>query len=356
MLNMFEVNIVDNVGFTINKTEAKVLAGGDRISAAMSFEVQVPLIFMRAFFGRNDFVIRGSASALVGGNPYIDFYLVLDNSPSMGLGATQADIDLMIKKMPDKCAFACHSTNNPSNNSLPIAQAIGVKLRIDVVRLAAENLFDKAMAMINAMGIEPMKQDQYRMASYTFGESAGAVRLTEVGVLSGNLADGQNKVRNKVALMHMTGPSQHDSADTPLPEILFDLNKKVPRAGSGSGKEDRQKIVLFVSDGVADYPAVNCSRPVINAKNRCIEPINPKDCRPLKERGVKVAVLYTAYIPVDDHFYRRDVAPYQPSISTRMKECATDGLFFEVSPSQGIVEAMEALFKKAIASPPRITG
>ena len=37
-----------------------------------------------------------------------------------------------------------------------------------------------------------------------------------------------------------------------------------------------------------------------------------------------------------------------------MKECASDGLFFEVSPSQGIDEAMNALFMKII-NMPRLT-
>jgi hypothetical protein len=32
-----------------------------------------------------------------------------------------------------------------------------------------------------------------------------------------------------------------------------------------------------------------------------------------------------------------------------MKNCATSGLYFEVDPTQGISDAMNALFKKAVA-------
>ena len=39
----------------------------------------------------------------------------------------------------------------------------------------------------------------------------------------------------------------------------------------------------------------------------------------------------------------------QNEIGLRMKECASPDLFFEVSPSQGISEAMTALFNKAVA-------
>jgi hypothetical protein len=32
-----------------------------------------------------------------------------------------------------------------------------------------------------------------------------------------------------------------------------------------------------------------------------------------------------------------------------MKACASDGFYFEVSPTQGIADAMNALFRKAVA-------
>jgi hypothetical protein len=32
-----------------------------------------------------------------------------------------------------------------------------------------------------------------------------------------------------------------------------------------------------------------------------------------------------------------------------MQSCASPGLYFEVSPTQGIAEAMKALFQKAVA-------
>jgi hypothetical protein len=38
-----------------------------------------------------------------------------------------------------------------------------------------------------------------------------------------------------------------------------------------------------------------------------------------------------------------------------MQSCASSGLYFEVSPTQGISDAMNALFKKAVADA-RISG
>lgn len=47
--------------------------------------------------------------------------------------------------------------------------------------------------------------------------------------------------------------------------------------------------------------------------------------------------------------------PFESKIATKMEECATPGFYFAVSPTDGIEEAMEALFLK-IVSAPRITS
>ena len=51
---------------------------------------------------------------------------------------------------------------------------------------------------------------------------------------------------------------------------------------------------------------------------------------------------------------RAPAPPVQGEIATKMQSCASPGLYFEVSPSQGISDAMNALFKKAL-SEARIT-
>ncbi len=69
--------------------------------------------------------VTGSSVATATMPNYIDFYLLLDNSPSMGVGATPADVALMVKNTSDSCAFACHDLNN-SNNYYKLAKTLGV--------------------------------------------------------------------------------------------------------------------------------------------------------------------------------------------------------------------------------------
>ena len=53
-------------------------------------------------------------------------------------------------------------------------------------------------------------------------------------------------------------------------------------------------------------------------------------------------------LPTND-WYKKWISPFQNEIPTRMQACASPGLYFEVSPSEGISEARDALFLKAIS-------
>ena len=82
-------------------------------------------------------------------------------------------------------------------------------------------------------------------------------------------------------------------------------------------------------------------------------------CTTLKNRGIKIAVLYTTYLALPTNAWYNswiapfNLGPYGPSpnseIAINMSSCASPGLYFEVSPTQGISQAMNALFQKAIA-------
>jgi len=101
-----------------------------------------------------------------------------------------------------------------------------------------------------------------------------------------------------------------------------------------------------------------CAQPVTNGSDpqtgknyvRCQEPLDVSYCTTLKNRGIKVAVLYTTYLPLPTNaWYNTWIAPFASQIATNMQTCASPGFYFEVSPSQGISDAMNALFKKAVA-------
>ncbi|MFX8899333.1 hypothetical protein ABTN01_19705, partial [Acinetobacter baumannii] len=84
--------IVDFKGFTLGDVSADVTDNSTGRTAIVTYKASVPTAFM-GLIGINAMPIRGSSTAASGLPTYIDFYVLLDNTPSMGVGATTADID-----------------------------------------------------------------------------------------------------------------------------------------------------------------------------------------------------------------------------------------------------------------------
>jgi hypothetical protein len=77
--------------------------------------------------------------------------------------------------------------------------------------------------------------------------------------------------------------------------------------------------------------------------------IDPNLCTSMENRGVKIAILYTTYLPLPTNaFYNQHVKPFVNNISPQIESCASPSVYFEVSPTQGS-DAMTALFQKAVA-------
>jgi hypothetical protein len=102
-----------------------------------------------------------------------------------------------------------------------------------------------------------------------------------------------------------------------------------------------QAIIFLVSDGVAD-----------ETTNPRVKPVPAALCDAIKAKNIRIAALYTTYHPMPHHSaYNTEVAPIASQIAPAMQACASPGLYFEVSPSQGIAEAMQMLFQKAVGHP-----
>ncbi|HRW78472.1 MAG TPA: Rnase Y domain-containing protein, partial [Candidatus Sabulitectum sp.] len=125
-------------------------------------------------------------------------------------------------------------------------------------------------------------------------------RLEEVAQMSADLDKGKKAV-GAVDLMTIPSQGYDNDQQTPFDKIFSEITTKVGMQGDGSGPGSREKIVFFVSDGVADHKKGPCTG--IKRASRCHEPIDPKICRTLKERNIKVAVLYTTYQRVPRNGY-----------------------------------------------------
>lgn len=357
----FHSNQRGNPEYRLLALDVQVKKNGTVIESSVSFTASLNTTLSRVL-GKNFLTVSGSATAKYETETYTDFYLLLDNSPSMGVGATPADVATMKKAIG--CAFACHlsladGSSDPNStyfrlrNKDPKAKGyINATTRIDVVAKATASLMDTAEDTRK-------KRDQYRIAVYTFGKTADDAfpdkDLQEVVSRTSDLQAAKKKV-GEIELMSVPGHGYNLDQHTNFDRALTKITAKMGESGNGASSATPEKIVFFVSDGVADsQKPKKCTKPVI-WNGRCQEPVDTKLCDDLKKQGFRIAVLYTTYLPLPgNQHYDKWIAPFQSEIGTRMQQCASPGLFFEVSPSQGISEAMSALFKKAISTP-RLTS
>jgi len=349
---LFIGNMANETGYTLNSVVAQVTKTSNAVTAKVTYSASISTMFM-SVIGLPTMAIGGTSTSTASMPKYIDFYLLLDNSPSMGVGATPTDVAAMVaatasKSSDDHCAFACHDVNN-SNNYYNLAKSLGITTRIDVLRSATQQLMDTAAATATY-------SNQFRMAIYDFGASAQTAGLRNLFALSSSLSSAKTAAGN-IDLMTVKGQNDNNDQDTAYTAILPAIDKQIATPGAGTSGAP-QKYLFFVSDGVADEANSGCLKP-LSGTARCQSPINPALCQKLKDRGIKVAVLYTTYLNLPtNEWYNKWIAPfnagpYGPSpnseIALNMQACASPGLYFEVSPTDGIADAMNALFRKAIA-------
>ena len=357
---IFNGNMAGVDGYTLNSLTPLVQKTGSNVTATISFSASVPTMFM-SVVGFKSVNRSGSSSATATMPKYIDFYLLLDNSPSMGVAATPTDVATMVSHTSDQCAFACHDYNNP-NNYYNLAKTLGVTTRMDVLRSATQQLMDTAAAT-------ETYSTQFRMAIYDFGAASKTIGLRALFSLSSSLSSAKSAAGN-IDLMGVYGNNDAYTADkdTPFTTVFPAINNEISSPGDGTTGSPL-KYLFFVSDGVADESNTGCLKTMKNGSTnispRCQSPLNPALCKTLKDRGVKIAVLYTTYLQLPTNsWYNTWIDPFNqwpfgPSpnsqIAQNMQACSSPGFYFEVSPTQGISEAMNALFQKAVADA-RIAG
>jgi Flp pilus assembly protein TadG len=167
----------------------------------VSDTASVPTAFMRiAGFNTLSMSATGQAKAAW---PYINFYLLLDDSPSMAIAATGAGVTTMVNNTPTQCspgcgcAFACHEINPSAENpplgnpggedNYQLARNLGVTLRIDLLQQAAANLMTTAQTTENNNSIA----NEYGIAIYTFD-----INLNTIFPLGFDLASAQAATSN----------------------------------------------------------------------------------------------------------------------------------------------------------------
>jgi Flp pilus assembly protein TadG len=350
--------------------------------------------------GMDTFPLKGSSTATSSTAPNIDFYLMMDTSPSMEIAATTVGINTMVANTSSQgtCAFGCHQSNpsdlpafaNSSGGQIvctvtgayadgtsfaagskfptsgrdnyDLSRCLGVTLRIDLLNTAAQNLMDTATTT------EANDHAAYRMAIYETDVNqatpANDLNLYTLQALTSNLATAKSQAATIGALEmyqnnHIVSGDSNSDMDTYLDSDLTAMNALIPTPGTGTNNptDKPQEVLFIVTDGLNDetpsrqYPPIDWS----GAK-----------CNALKNRNIRIAVLYTQYIAASGgSWYTGHVQPSLPTglpaglpsstpvgsdpMALAAQQCASPGLYYSVTTDGDVSAALIHLFQEAVA-------
>lgn len=324
--------------------------------------------------------IGGTSRANATVAPNIDFYLLLDVSSSMLLPATTAGLAAMVKATPKQggCTFACHQSfrdrvsKNPDGSSNEIyenpkdpkdstkvmdnymlARSLNIELRTDLVKEAVSQLTHVAVDIAkdnNAkyrMGISSFDFDFYNVWPSVRG-SDGTFMDADLTRVNNHVDD--TEIRPYYFNNWRTPSLKDNDVGTATSKAFLKALDTMPvKPGNGTNNpgDTPQAVLFLVTDGMRDE-----KRP----SGRPEGPIDLNYCTQVKDRGIRIAVLYTEYLPesASGTWSVNNVkTPYlspTDKISPALKDCASPGLYYKVTTDGDITKAMTDLFRQAVAT------
>jgi len=337
--------------------------------------------------------IGGAATSKASSAPNMNFYLLMDDSPSMAIGATLTDINNLITatapaKQPavssQNCGFACHETNighdGGTKDNLTIARNNNITLRIDLVTNAVNQLLNSwsncpqsgvSGGVMQCMSA--LNNTVYKAALYTFDVGLNTLQTLTTPTTAGTKVSNIQLMPVAYQNCVVSGSCNTDYG-TYIEGALSSLNTIMPAPGLGSNTagDTPQEVIFLVTDGVDDW-LLTGSQTCINSlasSKRCMQPIDPTICTTIKNRGIRIAILYTEYLQlinlgpknnITDGWYMSWINKYdQPAsstgtIATNLQACASPGLFADVQTGGNISDALTNLFIKVASSTGSLT-
>lgn len=383
----------------INLTTDAVAAGRDRATRAFTINaghipfatVQAPTInITRSASGstfsstvqyyattRNNFgQLFNQASTNLGGSTaasadipsYIDFYLLIDVSASMGLPSTQ-DGQNYLAANNSNCQFACHFPDQNAGYNFAVSQ--GIQLRSGAVNSAVCGLLALAKA--------PTVPNQYRVGLYPF-----ISQMATLSPLSSDYAtlwttatcDQYNPTAFTTLLdsgstqLATNGDTStgDGSGGTHFETTLASIQATISPYGDGSSATKSKPFVFLITDGMENtqqfalaqsyrwyYPGGSSLR---QQSNRSwwtgTNPItmDPALCASLKNAGATISVLYIPYttlsVTSQNTGETQQANTATAFIPQALLSCASPGYFQTANAPADINTALANMFNQAI--------
>jgi len=387
--NVFNGNMNGVTGYTLSSLTATVTKTGILLASNVQFTATVPAVFLK-IVGFTTITLTGTSSSTASLPPYLDFYLMLDVSGSMGLPSTNAEQTRLAAINPDNysqypngCTFACHFTaqnacgnssqkyntngyclgytlsrnaGNSGNTPVSACPTDGtsacIQLRADAVGYAVTQLFVTANASKKVtnqfrIGLYPFIQNLYAYYPLTSSINGSTTNSSTINYAAANLA----------SLLDTGVNATLGSGGTHFENALPTMNTLIASVGDGSTSLTPLPYVFLVTDGAQNYQTQwNFGWSGSNSATT----FDPALCTTLKTRGIIISVLYIPYQPIqnptsfanNEDFYANANIPAIPPV---LKSCASTNFFFTANTPADITTALNAMFNQALKSA-RITN
>ncbi|MDP4002061.1 TadE/TadG family type IV pilus assembly protein [Methylobacterium sp. NEAU K] len=326
-------------------------------------------------------IFTNTVTASVDLASYLDFYLLLDVSGSMGLPATTSGMSQLAANNRDMwsdykqgCQFACHY---PGFSAWTYATTNKIQLRSDAVNNAVCALIQRASS--------PSVTGQYRVGLYPFINQMGTLADVNSTISTLNSkADCASSWPLALSKLLDTGTTQLFTGKDPstgtgaggthFEVVMPQMKTEITNAGGfgdGSSTSARKPFVFLVTDGMQNgqhysitknskyyYPGNPSSFPGYAAGNfdgSSPSQIDPSLCTALKTAGATISILYIPYNIISYTDYGGTVAwengrvnGFSPTLSTPLQSCASPGFFYTANTPADITASLSAMFDKAI--------
>jgi hypothetical protein len=420
--NVFDANMSGITGYQNLVRSSTVTKTGIKLAASVTFTADVPVTFLKVI-GYQKLTVTGISSSAATLPPYLDFYLMLDVSGSMGLPSTAAEQTRLSQVNPDNyrqyptgCTFACHFepknsactdsgtqayptngaclgyaisrvsqsgykgllSNTTKNSTYPAGKKLSnsmvsglpnslyaalppvtscdtdgtnacIQLRADAVGYAVTQLFITANASAKVanqfrIGLYPFIRYLYTYFPLTSSINGSPTNSSTINYAAANLA----------TLLDTNMHTSLGSGGTHIDTAFSSMNTKITSVGDGSTSSNTQPYVFLVTDGAQDNQVKGVPNGGWSGSNQATV-INPTTvCKPLKDRGIIVSVLYIPYEPIDpvntsfagnEDTYANNNIPFIPP---SLKGCASPGFFYTANTPSDITAALNAMFNHAL--------
>jgi Flp pilus assembly protein TadG len=357
--NVFNGNMSGITGFSNLSLASTVTKTGSTLTSNVQFSAQVPVTFLKVI-GYTALTVTGASTSSASLPLYLDFYLMLDVSSSMGLPSTNNEQTRLAAVNPDNfgnypggCTLACHfattdvctngSQKYPTNNycmGYPISRVSysGYQNLISsnsghlpssmlsgglpnslystltpvsscptdgtdaCIQLRADAVGYAVNQLFVTANATEKVTNQFRIGLYPFVQYLYAyfALTSSINGSPTNSTTINYAAANLASQLDTNTNSNLGSGGTHFENAFSTMNSLITSVGDGSAWNNTLPYVFLVTDGAEDPQTKGLNGGGWSGSNHAtvLDPV--AQCQPLKTRGIIISVLYVPYEPIQN--------------------------------------------------------